>query len=360
MSSIIRTLSSLSSNIIARNNVARITAELNKASLELATGYRADVFKDLGMQSSQSMELRSRMDRADAYVTSNILLGNKMQLISDVLGSAKSAAQGFLELAVLNLDSPGQTASELQQQALTALQSMTSMLNTNYVGESLFYGIKTDATPLQSYSEVNLETGLSPEDVLDGIVGGTVTDASDAASKIAALDAVFSSTNTSDPNSNFESTFYNGSPLLDDLGDPVARMSATVDDDRRVTYGIQANDPAITEIMKGLMMIVSMDVTSIDDSDAYKSWMQEAVNSVASGIDGLTAEQTRLGGQQANLEQTKTQQQDLIDLFTSQIIAFEGVDGYQAASRFSALEAQLEATYAVTARLSQLSFLNFM
>ncbi|MFN2307540.1 MAG: flagellin, partial [Paracoccaceae bacterium] len=35
-------------------------------------------------------------------------------------------------------------------------------------------------------------------------------------------------------------------------------------------------------------------------------------------------------------------------------------DPYEAATRLNQLQTQLEATYAVTARLSKLSFLNFM
>ena len=38
----------------------------------------------------------------------------------------------------------------------------------------------------------------------------------------------------------------------------------------------------------------------------------------------------------------------------------EGVDPYEAATRLSALETQLQASYAVTARLSRMSFLNFL
>jgi flagellar hook-associated protein 3 FlgL len=48
------------------------------------------------------------------------------------------------------------------------------------------------------------------------------------------------------------------------------------------------------------------------------------------------------------------------DIYKSQVVGLESVDPYEAASRISLLESQLQASYAVTARLSNLSFLYFM
>lgn len=360
MTSIARTLSTLTSNLTGRNNVARMQAQLDKAGVEVSTGFKADVFEDLGMRSSQTLIFRSQLDRTDAFVTSNTLLGTKMQFMSDTMTSVSDVAQDVLEQAILNLDSPGQTADTLQQKAQTAIDSIVGMLNSRYGGTTLFSGVNSSAAPLQGYSDSNASTGLSPQDVVEGIAGGTLTDVADAAAKIDAFDLVFSSQNTATPADNFENTFYNGTPLTDASGDPMARLTATIDDEVQMTYGVQANDPAITDLLKGLMMIASMDTSLIGDQDAYSDWMQAATTAIDDGISGLNSTQARLGGQQSSLDQLVSRQQDLMNIYTSQIVASEGVDSYEAATRFTALEAQLEATYAVTARLSQLSFLKFM
>lgn len=360
MTSISRTLSTLTSNLTGRNNVARVQAELEKAGVEISTGFKADVFEDLGMQASQTMVFRNQLDRTDAFVTSNTLLATKMQFMSDTMSSVSAVAQEVLEQAVINLDAPGQTADTLQQKAQTAIDSIVGMLNSRYGGVTLFSGVNSSASPLQGYSDINADTGQSPQDVVEGMAGGTLTDVTDAAAKIDAFDQVFSSENTSTPGDNFESTFYNGTPLVDAAGDPMARLTATIDDEIQMTYGVQANDPAITDLLKGLMMVASMDISQIEDQDAYSAWMSSATTAMDDGITGLNLAQARLGGQQSSLDQLVSRQQDLTDIYTSQIIASEGVDSYDAATRFTALEAQLEATYTVTARLSQLSFLSYM
>ena len=60
------------------------------------------------------------------------------------------------------------------------------------------------------------------------------------------------------------------------------------------------------------------------------------------------------------LERTMTAQEDRVAVYESRVLALESVDPYEAASRVSTLQSQLQASYAVTSRLANLSILNFM
>lgn len=353
-------LPTLQASLMGRRNVARTTADLQNASREVSTGLRADLYGDLGQRAAITLSLRSRMDRTDAFVTSNKLLNNKLDVISTATGQAQKAAQDFLSLAVANIDSPGATASTLQQQARAALQAVTGALNTNYAGEYLFSGTATDKAALQDYAKTNPATGLSPKDVIDGIVAGGPTSAADAAAKLAQLDDVFASTNTANPNQNYEATFYGGTPALDASGNPNPRMSARIAEGQQVSYGIQANDPAVRDVLKGLTMIASTDVSKITDPAAYKAWMKSALGALSSGTEGLTQAQAQLGSRQQLVQDTQTRQEDLKTVYNSRIAGYEAVDPYEAASRMSALQTQLNATYSATAQLSKLSLLNYL
>ena len=48
------------------------------------------------------------------------------------------------------------------------------------------------------------------------------------------------------------------------------------------------------------------------------------------------------------------------EILSLHISSLETVDPYEAATRLTSAQTQLQASYAVTARLSELSFLNFM
>ncbi len=360
MTSIIRSLSTLQANTAGRRIVERTRGELEIASKELSTGFRADVAKDLGMRSSQSILLRGLMDRTDQFVQGNKLVENKFEMLADATNTFQDEAQNFLNLAVGNKLSPTPTVGVLQAEAKATIDALSSYLNSNFNGEFLFSGIDSNKKTMNEYDEVNPDTGFSPAGVVDGIVAGGPMSTADAAAKIAELDTIFDSSNTVNPERNFEGTFFAGTPKLDAGGNPNPRQTAVVTDTKKIDYGIQANDPAFTEVFKGLSMLASTDVSEINDPEAYKAWMAEAVNSIAGGIKKINESQASLGKQQELLDGIVTNQQDQKDIYNNRIVALEGVDPYEAATRMSALQTQLDATYATTARLSKLSFLNYM
>lgn len=355
-----RPLSTLASLLAGQQNIDRLNAQVQQASQEVSTGLRANVYADLGQTASITLQLRGQMDQTAAYVTSNTLLGNKMDVMSTALGSVYDQAQSVLAQAVSNLDAPGASAATLQQQARASLDAITSALNTNYAGGYLFSDTSTDAPPLQSYTAASATTGKSPQDALTAIVGSGPTSAADAASMATSLDQIFGSTYSTDPSLNYEGTFYNGTPASDASGTPNPRVTGAIAQDQTISYGVQANDPSIRGILQGLTMLVSTDVSKISDAGAYKAWMQSAVAALSGGVQGLTGVQAQLGSQQQLVEQTATQQGDLKNVYNNRVLGYEQVDPYEAASRLTALQSQLNATYAATAQLSKLSILDYL
>lgn len=360
MSSTISTVSTLQTLLSRRRMAADLQEQLSQASQEVSTGIRADVYRSLGVRSAETLALRARMDRNAGLISSNRVLTNRMELMAETLGQARDIAQGFLNLAISNRDTPAATAVTLQASARDALEQLRSLINVSYHGAALFSGVDSGQAPLQGWDDANPQTGLSPRGVVEGVIGGGIASAADAAAKVAEMEMIFSSADAAQPARNFEATFYNGTPLLDAGGAPSPRLTAHVEDGVTLSYGVQANDTAFTQLLRGLSMLAGADASTITDPDAYGTWVGAAVDALGAGIEGLIQTEAGLGGQQKVLEETIAQQTDRNDLYNRQILSVEGVDAYEAASRMSQLQTQLEATYAVTARLSKLSFLNFM
>ncbi|WP_212522762.1 flagellin [Actibacterium sp. MT2.3-13A] len=360
MTTPISTVSTLQALLTRRRIAADLQDQMGRASQEVSTGTRADVYRSLGMRSAETLALRARMDRNAGLIASNQVLGNRMEMMAELLGVIRGTAQGVLDLAISSRDAPGATVEAMQTAARTALDQLQSQINASYHGAALFAGVDSGQPPLQGWDEVNPRSGLSPRDVVEGVIGGGFTGAADAAAKAAELETIFASADAGQPARNFEATFYNGTPRLDAGGAPSPRLTAHVEEGVTLSYGVQANDAPFTELLRGLSMLAATDPAQIADPDAYRAWVGAAVDAVSAGVEGLIETEARLGGQQQLLAQTIATQTDRNDLYNSQILSLEGVDPYEAASRLSTLQTQLEATYAVTARLSRLSFLNFM
>ncbi len=329
-------------------------AEVDRASIELATGYRQDVAGDLGMRSSEAYEMRGQISKNESFILGNELSEKKMEFQSELIADIRSQVQGVLDLAVGNTLSPQGTASTLQLEASSAISRVLASLNATIDGDAIFSGINSETLPMTGYNDINPGTGLSPSGVVDGVTGGVILNAADAATKIAELQSIFDSSNLVVPARNYEDTFYNGT----DLG-VGQRRTAVIGDNDVIEYGVQANDPAFFEMYQGLAMLASVDVSTITDQAGYQAYMQEAVGKLSTGIDKLADIQAELGKDRQAVEEKIFRQQAQNDIYASKIAELETVDPYEAASRLSAFEFQLEATYASTARLSQLTFLNY-
>ena len=352
-------ISTLQLNLQGRKLVSDLTRQVADTTQELSTGYRKNVYGDLGARAAQTLEFRNRMDRTEDFVVLNQVLEGKLEMLEDALSGVRNSAQEFLNIAVGSATSPNQLAQELQAQAQATLNFVVAGLNMAYGGEYLMSGVATDTKPVQDIYTANPTTGQSPADVINGIVGTGPATAGGAAAMIAQLDAVFSSS-AANPNDNYEATFYNGTPALDTFGNPSPRSVAQIDDDTRMAYGVQANDPAIRDLMKGLMMFASVDVTTINDPATYAAWATEAVDAIASGIQGLDEARVQTGSNRKLLEDTVTAQQSRMDIYNARIVTLETADPYETAARLQNLQVQLEATYATTAKLGRMSFLNYM
>lgn len=343
-----------------RSQIEDVQSRLNEASLEVATGMKADVYKSLGYGASEVLSLRAQVNRNDGYITSNNLLASKLEVTATTLSGVRDVAQGFLNTAILNTEAPTVSAKNLQAAAITALEQLTAQMNATYQSSALFSGIDSDQKPLQKWGEVNATTGLSPSDVLASVVGAGITNVADATLKIDAIVDIYASADLVLPNRNFEATFYNGSPLLDSGGLDTPRLQAQIDKNTTLSYGVQANDPAFTDILRGLAMIASTDVSTIADGQAYKAWMTSAVNALSNGVNGMIKVEADLGTQQQQLAERITAQQNMADIFNARVNKLEGVDLFEASNRVLQLENQLQATYTMTARLAQLTFLDFI
>jgi flagellar hook-associated protein 3 FlgL len=360
MTPTVTTMSTLTAAKFRRETVSDIQTRLNAASQELSTGRKADIHADLGLRSSELLAVRSSAARNEGFLSGNRLLANKMETMAASMAGVRKTLQAFVEVAITNRGAPGPTVQQVTAAARAAYDQVVAQVNAPFQGAQLFAGTDSRGQALQSWGQAHGTTGLSPRDVLAGIVGGGLVDAADAAAKFAEVDLVFASANAGAPQTNFEASFYNGTPRLDAMANPSPRISARIDEATVLAYGVQANDPAFTRALKGLAMFASVDPATLADSGAYEVWIGAAIDELASGIDGIIVAEGLLGTQQGTLEDTILRQQDRGDLYARHIGLLETVDPYEAATRVTELSTQLEAAYAVTARISRLSFLDYM
>jgi flagellar hook-associated protein 3 FlgL len=166
-------------------------------------------------------------------------------------------------------------------------------------------------------------------------MAATATDAADFAAQ---MDTYFNT-----PGGGWQSNIYSGTPTSSDPA------------------GVTGTDPAITQSLWGMAVLA---LAGSDETlpllNGNSDALQAATVKLADGQAALTNVRAERGIQQAQIsssvEALDVQETILTQTFNQMIAR----DQYEAASELTQLQTSLEASYTLTARLSNLSLLNFM
>lgn len=345
-------------DILAHTRLGRAQAEtrraLDVAQREMVTGEAVDRFKATGGDTARLMAFDRGIAVLDNRKPLLAMAGTRSAAMQDALGGVQAATEG-LGVRMLRDISMGDFSSArfAAGEARTALGQVMMALNTEHGSRQLFAGGSVGA-PLAPAADLLAAVAAA----LDGV------DLDDPDAIVAAVTAYF------DPDApavlpeppdppepaNFNSDGqYRGAP---DAGPPVE-----IADGEYLAYGIRADDPVLREMMRGLSLAAVADdrYKAGDISRAtLETLLDEAGRTVIAATDSVTALRSRLGTAEQRIEAASARtaaQRDTLERGRADLI---GRDPYETASRVVELQSQLEAIYAITARSSQLSLLNFL
>jgi flagellar hook-associated protein 3 FlgL len=138
-------------NIQAVNNMNN---QLNTLSEELGTGQAAQTYSGLGSQAGLALALSEQLSAITGYSNTATTVGTTLNVAQSVLtqlGSTETAVQQSInEQGAFTLNSNGQTS--IQAAAVTQLDSILSLLNTQVGSNYIFSG---SATTQQSVASTN-------------------------------------------------------------------------------------------------------------------------------------------------------------------------------------------------------------
>lgn len=320
------TLSSLVSPTLS-NSISEMRSQISKTSQEAVTGRQSDLTQHLKGRVGVAMISSKAVEDIGHQREHLTLRENRLDIIQQNLTTIQEASQNIdtALLAAIGInDQAGIDASG--RDAANALEQVLTTLNTRLGGRYLFAG---DATATQPFAG----SGQLMDDIRQ-----IATDSSDAATYNAALDTYFN-----DPAGPWQTTIYAG--------------EQTVTDPDSLT-GV---DPAITRLVSSLATIAlaspGEDIPLLkQDLDVLGSATNELTIAKSEilnlrALRGVTQQNIALQQESLNAEET---------ILSAAFNGLTAKDQYEAASELKELEANLEAAYLLTTRLSSLSLLNFM
>jgi flagellin-like hook-associated protein FlgL len=341
--------------------LSTMQARLALATAELSSGRKADAAGQAGLGASLLYRLHDQVAQGEALNESISLAGKRLEAMQTALtGVSDTLTQ--LSSATLQAHTMKEASwPVLAAQARDSMATVTDRLNAQFDGQYLFAGLDAASPPLRSPDDATVVAGdAGPLATLSAELSAAVTaaggplDATTAAAFVAALQAKFDS---AAPTGGFRGIFYTSESVAGD-GKPNA---VAIGAGETLSYDLRADDPALRKTFLATSLLSLLDAPETDLSAEAKTVLTEqAGNLLREAQGGITQSAGLLGSKQQRLERISDIQSNAMTAAAQQINTLEGVDYAATADRISQLQTQLQATYAITAKLSELSFVNYL
>ncbi|KAA3451805.1 flagellar biosynthesis protein FlgL [Mesorhizobium sp. SARCC-RB16n] len=328
----------------------RMQADLVKATKESSTGKVADVGLALGGRTAQSVTFSRDLDRLNVVIDSNGLVAARLSSTQTSLGQLSGVAQTFL--SSLTTASSGDNSDSLTQSTgQTAIQQLASILNTSVNGEYLFAGTNTDVKPINDFTAAGSPAKAAFDASFVAKFGFTPDDPAAANITAAQMDDFI----TNDVTPQFLGAGWQTNMSNATDQQIVSRIALN----ETTATSTSANSDGIRKLAMAAAMVSSLMSTNISQAakDKIVSRSQLLVGEALSGIGQV---QSETGIVQKRVSDASDRMKTQVDLFERHILDLEAVDPAEAATRVADLTQHIETSFALTARLQQLSLLNYL
>jgi flagellar hook-associated protein 3 FlgL len=332
-----------------RYSQMRMQVDLVKAQKELDTGRVADTGLALGARTAQSVTFARDLDRLKTIVDSNGLVTSRLTSTQDALSQVADLVQTLL--SSLTSTASGDLTNKITSDSGTAaLQSLTSILNTSINGEYLFAGTNTDVKPLDDFTAAGSPAKAAFDASFQTYFGFGQDDP--AAANISAADMDNFLTTKIEPQF-LDADWSNWSNATDQ---PIVSRIAL---NETTETSVSANTDGIRKFAMAASLVSQLMNSNVSD-DAKKTVVTRALSLVGESLSDLGQTRAQTGIVQQRVADANTRMDTQVDLFNKHILDLEGVDPNEAATRVNNLVTHIQTSFALTARIQQLSLLNFL
>ncbi len=332
----ISSLGDLAMAFALRQRNTEVKTDIQNLSQELASGITSDISDHLGGSYSRLTSVERDLRVLGGYSITIAEAENYADMVQNRLDQIATLSTDFMGKLLATDASNGTGAQDvIAQEARLNFSTVIDTLNSQSAGRNLFSGDDSNTPAFIGADQILVE--------LDTIVAASLS----PADAITAIETWFA-----DP-LGFETFAYTGS----DTGISPFKMSDTTS----VNVDVRGTDPAITDVLKSLAIIAISDSPTLAFSMMEKTQLAEvAALGLVDAQQNVVNVQARVGIAQEQIEgwmlRTQTEQVGM-EYAKNALLA---VDPYETATRLEAAQFQLQSLYTVTARLSDMSLVNYL
>ncbi len=335
-----------------RLTIGRGQNEIQTLQKEIVTGRFADIGLALGANTSNSVTLNQDITRLKTIRDTNALVTQRLSASQSALDMMAENAQQMLEAFIsVNGADDANRLLIARRDVEASLDGFTTAVNTSSNGEYLFAGIDSNNKPVEDY----FAAGSTPKAAFDatflGHFGFTQNDPAAAGITVAQMDNFI--TNVLEPTFSGAAWNTNWSSASD------TNISSRILKNEVVQSSVNANAAGMRNFALAAVIGIEL-LDSPISSDVRSAVNAQAIQYAGLAVTGIDNQRSDLGVSENRVVKANVAIESQIKIITLHLGDVEGVDAYEASTRMQTLLAQVETSYALTARIQQLNLTNYL
>ena len=329
-------LGDLAQTFMLQRRGAELKADFARVTEEVASGQVSDIKSVLRGNTGYLTDIENDLQTLTGYGVATVEAAQFADTSQTALGLVQTRVDRLSSVFVSNApNAVGSILDQFTDDAEAEMATIVSALNTSSGGRSVFAGRATDQGALASVDTIL--TGLR------------------AAPAIATTpeELRIEAERWFDDPAGFAATAYTGT---DD-----ALVPFRLADDETVSMNVTANNAAFRDILMHVSVAVLSNDTNFNFSaEERQAIFQQAGQDLLGAQTDLTALRASVGTAQARIDEISTRNATQENALSIARNALLQVDPYEAATELEAVQFQLQSLYTVTARMSDMSCVNFV
>lgn len=346
-------ISNLSVQSSMRSTINQVQTDLIQAQKEVVSGQHYNIGETLGGTTTRALDLRRERDMMGNLMATNSVVTQRLSSSQMALETISDAGQTALNTFVALAGSTDSTQLSTAVQTLTGVvDQFVDAANSSVNGEYIFAGINTDVKPMGDY--ISDETGARTafDTAFTSFFGFNKTDPQ--AEDITPTEMQDFLTIAVEP-------MYFGGPEWGATWSTASDtpMTSRISRTEVVQSSVSINQEGFRQLAYGA--IVGIELLNLPiSSDTRAVVSNTAIEYMGKAIYGVDSQRGLLGLSENRVAMADDVLKAQIDIVKLNLDDLEGVDVYEASTRITALSSQMEISYNLTARISQLSLVNYI
>ncbi|MBB5049136.1 flagellar hook-associated protein 3 FlgL [Rhodopseudomonas rhenobacensis] len=281
----------------------RTQSTMADMQIQEASGVTSSDFGGYGSSSQQILNLQVSVTRAQSYVDAATQASSKVEVMYSAMSSIADVITQFRSVLTAATSATTTDATTVSQSASDMLAQLASLLNTQYGGDYVFGGARTDQAPV--------DTSAYP----------AMTSPSSA-----------------------DTSYYQGDDEL---------ASVRVSESQTVSYGVTADNSAFEQAMRAMNLIANATTLSTDT-------LNEALDLAESAVDAVGNVQSKISNAASAIERASGFQTEYLTYASTLASDLTSVDVAAVTAQLSTYQAQLTASYAAISKVQSLNLASYL